>query len=632
MTNFLTADERAFLTEPERHETSYMFSYKDPRICKILVDIDARPLVSLVDAAFYGNRVYELMSINRPGDLLHYLWVMFIELDDELIKSIKESVGYKYPYRFDIKKPLTGLPFIYFDEKFFWQGDDSKLSDAAWRDHIDSESWYQKLSSLYQFVCTLQNRLRTVDDFLLQNEVRLIDEKKHRLDFLSSIKRNCNLEPQNFVSSDKYTDFYNMVAQIAAQSDVNSVSCPFNCFAIWRILVEEQVKRSQKQVLPPQDAFKLSGPDSGFGDDKLAENWGGYVHIPYEGMCDGDIIFLPNWRVFHAEKADADGSLAKAMRMELCRYLFVPKECVLGELGCATREEFGDWVLYRDKKNASISHGNLPNELTLKIKQAVELISDADAILITAGAGMGVDSGLPDFRGDEGFWNAYPALAKSKIKFYEIASPSNFEQDPKLAWGFYGHRLNLYRNTEPHVGFRMLREIAANKEHGYFVFTSNVDGHFRKAGFDPKLICECHGSIHHLQCINGCLHHIWDAGEFFPEVDEVNCQLINDPPKCSCCGDIARPNILMFNDFKWEDSRHKIQRQALSEWLAHAKNVVIIELGAGKGIPTVRHYGEMLGWPLIRINPRDPELGSSAGVSLPMGALEALKSIYSVMK
>ena len=42
---------------------------------------------------------------------------------------------------------------------------------------------------------------------------------------------------------------------------------------------------------------------------------------------------------------------------------------------------------------------------------AAELIEQADAIVIAAGAGMGVDSGLPDFRGNEGFWKAYPALA-----------------------------------------------------------------------------------------------------------------------------------------------------------------------------------------------------------------------------
>ena len=42
------------------------------------------------------------------------------------------------------------------------------------------------------------------------------------------------------------------------------------------------------------------------------------------------------------------------------------------------------------------------------IEDAAQVIVKADALLITAGAGMGVDSGLPDFRGNKGFWNAYP--------------------------------------------------------------------------------------------------------------------------------------------------------------------------------------------------------------------------------
>ena len=272
-----------------------------------------------------------------------------------------------------------------------------------------------------------------------------------------------------------------------------------------------------------------------------------------------------------------------------------------------------------------------PDALNERIAQAAKLILEADAILITAGAGMGVDSGLPDFRGDDGFWKAYPALAKSKIKFYEIASPRNFTRNPKLAWGFYGHRLNLYRNTNPHAGFRLLLELASTKTHGYFVFTSNVDGQFQKAGFEHNRICECHGSIHYLQCINHCNHEIWAAGDFFPDVDEENCQLTNEPPQCSFCENIARPNILMFNDSKWEDSRYKMQRQALNEWLACAKKVVIVEMGAGGDIPTVRHYGEDLYVSIIRINPRDSELGMSKGISLPLGALAALKAIHSVV-
>src|ERR1043166_5468359 len=124
------------------------------------------------------------------------------------------------------------------------------------------------------------------------------------------------------------------------------------------------------------------------------------------------------------------------------------------------------------------------------IDAAVRTTADADALLIGAGAGMGVDSGLPDFRGDEGFWRAYPPYKKLGLAFEDLANPRWFDDDPSLAWGFYGHRLNLYRKTNPHEGFHVLRRLSASKERGAFVFTSNVDGQFVKAGFDPALIAE----------------------------------------------------------------------------------------------------------------------------------------------
>jgi hypothetical protein len=111
--------------------------------------------------------------------------------------------------------------------------------------------------------------------------------------------------------------------------------------------------------------------------------------------------------------------------------------------------------------------------------RAAEVLAGADAVLATAGAGIGVDSGLPDFRGDEGFWRAYPPYARLGLSFVQLANPAVFTRDPELAWGFYGHRRALYRRTVPHAGFAVLRDLAG------FVFTSNVDGQFQAAGFDP---------------------------------------------------------------------------------------------------------------------------------------------------
>jgi len=242
-----------------------------------------------------------------------------------------------------------------------------------------------------------------------------------------------------------------------------------------------------------------------------------------------------------------------------------------------------------------------------QIVRAATLITDADALIIAAGASMGIDSGLPDFRGNEGFWHAYPALGQAKIDFTSIASPSAFAAHPRLVWGFYGHRLALYRRTEPHHGFALLKHWGEKMQHGSSVFTTNVDGQFQIAGFNPARIHECHGSIHHLQCMQPCGTDIWSASEFEPEVDEDACLLRNYPPLCQQCHQMARPNVLMFGDYGWIPARQEAQAGRQAKWLSAVKKPVVIELGAGIAIPTVRHFSESIvrrhGGRLVRINP-----------------------------
>ena len=244
---------------------------------------------------------------------------------------------------------------------------------------------------------------------------------------------------------------------------------------------------------------------------------------------------------------------------------------------------------------------------------------------------MGVDSGLPDFRGVEGFWNAYPKARELGLQFEEMANPEWFESDPQLAWAFYGHRLHLYRDTEPHEGFKKLLELTNTKKYGAFIFTSNVDGQFQKAGFGEEQVMECHGSIHHLQCINDCQGELWSAEETFVEVGE-GFKAKEPLPSCPHCEAIARPNILMFGDFGWNYSRTNAQRDRLKEWMAtleeEGARLAIIEMGAGTAVPTVRNTSEQIAGnfdvPLIRINPRE---SFGAEVELPMGAVEALNAI-----
>lgn len=265
---------------------------------------------------------------------------------------------------------------------------------------------------------------------------------------------------------------------------------------------------------------------------------------------------------------------------------------------------------------------------TKNLAHASAWLHEADGLLITAGAGMGIDSGLPDFRGPGGFWSVYPALGRAKIAFESIANPAAFERDPRQAWGFYGHRLNLYRHTTPHAGFGLLLGMAKTLPQGIRAFTSNVDGQFQKAGFASDQVCEIHGSIHHLQCTASCGEQIWSADNFQPEVDSQNCRLTGEMPHCPHCGALARPNILMFGDWGWIDRRTTLQYQRLQQWLARVERLVCIEIGAGTNIPTVRHFSENCGGKLIRINPGEPDVpDESGGIGLAIGGLDGINQL-----
>jgi NAD-dependent SIR2 family protein deacetylase len=247
---------------------------------------------------------------------------------------------------------------------------------------------------------------------------------------------------------------------------------------------------------------------------------------------------------------------------------------------------------------------------------------------------MGVDSGLPDFRGPEGFWRAYPPYAALGLAFEELADPAHFADDPTLAWGFYGHRLALYRATVPHAGFGVLRRWSQRRPAR--VFTSNVDGQFQRAGFAEDVVTECHGSIHRLQCTLDCGQPVWPADDVAVDVDTATMRATGPLPACPSCGALARPNILMFGDHEWVADRSREQMLRHRDFLRSTdrNRLVVVELGAGTGVPTVRREAEAASagsGALIRINVREPSIRHNRGVSIAAPAEATLLALEKLL-
>jgi len=145
---------------------------------------------------------------------------------------------------------------------------------------------------------------------------------------------------------------------------------------------------------------------------------------------------------------------------------------------------------------------------------------------------------------------------------------------------------------------------------------------------------ECHGSIHHFQCAASCTDEIWDAQTENVQIDEAAFRATGPLPRCRNCSALARPNILMFNDWSWLGHRSDAQQSCFAAWLDElaesSAKLAVIELGAGSAIATVRHTSERvvdrLDGKLIRINPREHDVPGGQ-IGLPFGAAEGIRRI-----
>jgi NAD-dependent SIR2 family protein deacetylase len=271
-------------------------------------------------------------------------------------------------------------------------------------------------------------------------------------------------------------------------------------------------------------------------------------------------------------------------------------------------------------------------ELQQTIEAAAATIEEADALIILAGAGMSVDSGLPDYRGDEGLWNEHPFIKEHGMSFIDMANPKLFEDDPALAWQFYAERQQMCRDTTPHRGYELLRKWGQAKKQGYFAVTSNVDGHFNFAGYPGDRVVECHGNLHYNQCCEPCHDQIW-----LDIPDEWERKKMSDEQPmffCPECNGVARPNVMMFGDWDWIREPTEKQTEKFDSWVrtlqAEGTRVAIVEVGAGTTLPAVRMQSESLlnkfNARLIRINLREAE-GNADTLSIELSALEALERI-----
>lgn len=314
--------------------------------------------------------------------------------------------------------------------------------------------------------------------------------------------------------------------------------------------------------------------------------------------------------------------------------------------------------VYLEQRDAfHVPGARSPEEVEAALAQGAQALIDCDAWMITAGAGMGVDSGLPDFRGTTGLWKDRDVA----MSYEDMSDDKWFVEDPLFAWGVNYTQMEMYRKTQPHSGFAAVLRWASVLNKPYFVFTSNIDGQFEKAGFPPDRVVTCHGDMHHLQCtsrkckglepdrsdeawISECipsgLESLIDAGTLrFQDTAALEAPGF----RCPRCGALARPNLWFCHDGNFVPRKSLCETRAVyNEWLTGlqkaGRRIAVVECGGGLAIPSVRVEGEDAvesagaGSCLIRLNPADCKVPAEQAVGIPLGAREGLTRLEAALK
>jgi NAD-dependent deacetylase len=228
---------------------------------------------------------------------------------------------------------------------------------------------------------------------------------------------------------------------------------------------------------------------------------------------------------------------------------------------------------------------------------------NSQKIVFVTGAGISQESGIPTFRGKDGYWRKHDPM--------KLASIDAFFDDPHLVWEWYEDRRKNILMAKPNEGHFAIANM--EKFRDVTVLTQNIDGLHQRSGSTNVL--ELHGSIIRIKCT------VCDfSGDIIEDFESL-------PPKCEC-GNILRPDVVWFGEALSEE----VWKNAIKE--ASSCDVMII---AGTSLAvspanTLPIYAKQNGATLIEVNPEKTVMSNDMDLSMQTTSTNALPKMLSVLK
>ncbi len=182
-------------------------------------------------------------------------------------------------------------------------------------------------------------------------------------------------------------------------------------------------------------------------------------------------------------------------------------------------------------------------ELEKAIKR---IVSSNGRIVVLTGAGISAESGIPTFRGPEGYWT----VGSKEYRPEQMATYTMFRSHPDEVWQWYLYRIGICRNAEPNTGHKAVVKMENLLDDRFLLITQNVDGLHLRAGNSKKRTFQIHGNIELVRCGNACSRDIYPLpdGVKTKEKNEPLDEKDKDALKCPKCGNSLRPHVLWFDE------------------------------------------------------------------------------------
>lgn len=237
-----------------------------------------------------------------------------------------------------------------------------------------------------------------------------------------------------------------------------------------------------------------------------------------------------------------------------------------------------------------------------------QVLATGGTLTVLTGAGISAESGIPTFRGPDGYWT----VGSQVFQPQEIATWAMFQRDPRAVWKFYLWRLGVCRRAVPNQGHLAL--VALEKQLGarFVLITQNVDNLHLRAGQSPERTYQIHGNLCFLRCSAGCRPDILEVPpevkpkEKHENISDAEWQRLH----CERCGALFRPHVLWFDEC-YDEVYYRMHSSLAAA--RHTDLLLVVGTSGATNLPVqivaqVQHQGGFI----IDINPENNPFGQLA--------------------